>query len=184
MRPQKNQEVYDLYLRSVAQPHDQKPNKDAIKLLEWAVGIDGDYTPAWEALGQRYNIDSGYGGGGEEAFQKSNRAYERALALDPNRVMAASSLITNRVERGDLGRAYAAANDLVRRRPRSADAHFALSYVLRYAGILPQSIDECKLARQLDPATFPFERARGHSWRWEKPMKQWTTFSSIQVRNG
>ena len=83
VRPQKNQEVYDLYLRSVAQPHDQKPNKDAIKLLEWAVGIDGDYTPAWEALGQRYNIDSGYGGGGEEAFQKSNRAYERAQRSTP-----------------------------------------------------------------------------------------------------
>ena len=181
VRPQKNQEVYDLYLRSVAQPHDQKPNKDAIKLLEWAVGIDGDYTPAWEALGQRYNIDSGYGGGGEEAFQKSNRAYERALALDPNRVMAASSLITNRVERGDLGRAYAAANDLVQRRPRSADAHFALSYVLRYAGILPQSIYECKLARQLDPGNFSF---RTCAWSFLEMGKTNEAMDYVQLDPG
>ena len=152
----KNQEAYDFYLRSVAQPHDPKPNKEAIKMLEWAVGIDPTYAPAWEALGQRYNFDSSYGGGGEEAFQRSNSAYERAVALDPNRVMAASNLITNRVERGDLGRAYDAATDLVRRRPQSADAHFALSYVYRYAGMLQQSGEECKTARQLDPGNFSF----------------------------
>jgi serine/threonine protein kinase/Tfp pilus assembly protein PilF len=152
----KNQEAYDLYLRSLAQAHDPKPNKEAIKTLEWAVNIDPSYAPAWEALGQRLNFDSTYGGGGEESFQNSNHAYERALAIDPNRIMAASNLITNRVERGDLGRAYDAATDLVRRRPQSADAHFALSFVLRYAGMLPESTEQCKQARQLDPGNFAF----------------------------
>ena len=152
----KNQEAYDFYLRSVAQPHDPKPNKEAIKMLQWAVGIDPTYAPAWEALGQRYNFDSTYGGGGEEAFQLSNNAYERAISIDPNRVMSASNLITNRVERGDLGRAYDAATDLVRRRPQSADAHFALSYVYRYAGMLPEATEQCKTARQLDPGNFSF----------------------------
>ncbi len=36
----KNQQAYDFYLRSVAVPHDPAPNKEAIKMLEWAVGID------------------------------------------------------------------------------------------------------------------------------------------------
>ncbi len=152
----KNQEAYDLYLRSVAVPHDSKPNKEAIKMLEWAVGIDASYAPAWEALGQRYYFDSTYGNGGEEMFQRANAADERAISLDPNRVLAASALITNRVERGELGRAYQAATDLVRRRPQSADAHFALSYVLRYAGMLDQSTKECNMARQLDPGDFFF----------------------------
>jgi TolB-like protein len=152
----KNQQAYDFFLRSVAVPHDPGPNKEAIKMLEWAVGIDPTYAPAWEALGQRYYFDSTYGGGGEEMFQRSNSAYERAISLDPNRVMAASNLITNRVERGELGRAYDAATDLVRRRPQSADAHYALSYVLRYAGILDQSTQECNTARQLDPGNFAF----------------------------
>jgi TolB-like protein len=152
----KNQQAYDFYLRSIAVPHDPTPNKEAIKMLEWAVGIDPTYAPAWEALGQRYYFDSTFGGGGEEKFQRSNSAYERAVTLDPNRVMAASNLITNRVERGELGRAYDAATDLVRRLPQSADAHFALSYVMRYAGILDKSTEECSKARALDPGNFSF----------------------------
>jgi eukaryotic-like serine/threonine-protein kinase len=152
----KSQEAYDLYLHSLALPHDPAPNKDAIAVLEHVVGVDPGYAPAWEALGLRYYYDSYYGGGGEQMFQRSNAAYERALSLDPNRVAAASSLITNRVERGELGRAYDAATDLVRRRPQSADAHFALSYVLRYAGMQEQATQECNTARSLDPGNFNF----------------------------
>jgi hypothetical protein len=125
-------------------------------VLEHVVGEDPGYAPAWDALGQRCYYDSIYGGGGEQMFQRSNAAYERALALDPNLVAAASNLITNRVERGDLGRAYNEARDLVRRRPQSADAHFALSYVLRYAGMQERAEQECDTARSLDPGNFSF----------------------------
>jgi eukaryotic-like serine/threonine-protein kinase len=162
----KNQQAYDFYLRSVAVPHDPAPNKEAIKMLEWAVGIDSSYAPAWEELGQRYYYDSYYGGGGEARFQASNAAYERALSLDPNRMMAASNLITARVERGELGRAYDAATDLVRRRPQSADAHFALSYVLRYAGMLDKAMQECNKARELDPGNFSF-RSCAWAFLWD-----------------
>ena len=157
----KNQQAYDFYLRSVAVPHDPAPNKEAIKMLEWAVGIDPTLRAGVGSAGAeillRFDL---FGGGGEEMFQRSNAAYERAVSLDPNRMMAASNLITNRVERGELGRAYDAATDLVRRRPQSADAHFALSYVLRYAGMLEQSTQECNTARQLDPGNFSFPLVR------------------------
>jgi eukaryotic-like serine/threonine-protein kinase len=152
----KSQEAYDLYLHALALPHDPGPNKDAIAVLEHVVGEDAGYAPAWEALGLRYYYDSMYGGGGEQMFQRSNSAYERALALDPNRELAAGELITNRVSRGELGRAYDAATDLVRRRPQSADAHFALSYVLRYAGMQEKATQECNAARSLDPGNFNF----------------------------
>ena len=152
----KSQEAYDLYLHSLALPHDPEPNKDAIAVLEHVVGVDPGYAPAWEALGLRYYYDSYFGGGGEQMFQRSNAAFERAVALDPNRMLAASHLITNRVERGELGRAYDAATDLVRRRPQSADAHFAVSYVLRYAGMLEQATQECNAARSQDPGNFDF----------------------------
>lgn len=176
-----NQQAYDFYLRSVAVPHDPAPNKEAIKMLEWAVGIDPSYAPAWEALGQRYYFDSLYGGGGEEMFQRSNHAYERALALDPNRVMAASSLITARVERGELGRAYDAAMELVHRRPQSADAHFALAYVYRYAGMLDRSAEQCNSARQLDPGNFAF---RSCAWTFLEMGKMDRALDFIQLDAG
>jgi TolB-like protein len=152
----KSPEAYDLYLHSLALPHDPAPNKDAIAVLEHVVGEDPTYAPAWEALGLRYYYDSYYGGGGEQMFQRSNTAFERALALDPNSVGAAGHLITNRVERGDLSRAFEAATELVKRRPQSADAHFALSYVLRYAGMTEKATQECATARALDPGNFNF----------------------------
>jgi serine/threonine protein kinase/TolB-like protein len=176
-----NQQAYDFYLRSVAVPHDPAPNKEAMKMLEWAVGIDRNYAPAWEALGQRYYFDSIYGGGGEEMFQNSKHAYERALALDPNRVMAASSLITARVERGELGTAYDAATDLVRRRPQSADAHFALAYVYRYAGMLDRSAEQCNSARQLDPGNFSF---RSCAWTFLEMGKNDRALDFIQLDAG
>jgi serine/threonine protein kinase/tetratricopeptide (TPR) repeat protein len=177
----KSQEAYDLYLHSLALPHDAGPNKDAIAVLEHVVGVDPGYAPAWEALGLRYYYDSYYGGGGEKMFQQSNMAFEKATGLDPNRVGAASHLITNRVERGELGRAYDAATDLVRRRPQSAYAHFALSYVLRYAGMQEQATQECNTARQLDPGNFDF---RSCAWAFLELGKTDRAMDFVQLDAG
>jgi len=152
----KNEEAYDLYLRSVALPHDAAPNKEAIAMLERSVGLDATYAPAWRALGERYYYDSHYSNGGEAMFQRSTAAQERALALDPDYSNAAGILITNRVERGELGKAYQDAKALVARHPENAMAHFALSYVLRYGGMLDEAAPECDKAVALDPGNYQF----------------------------
>jgi serine/threonine protein kinase len=150
----KNEEAYDLYLRSIALPHDPLPNKDAIAMLERAVGLDPTYAPAWHVLGHRYYYDSQYSDGGETSFQRSNSALEHAVALDPNLVGAAGQLINNRVERGELVKAYRDAKALVERHPESASAHFTLGYVLRYGGMLEESARECNTALALDAGDY------------------------------
>jgi TolB-like protein len=152
----KNEEAYDLYLRSVSLPHDPAPNKEAIPMLERAVGLDPSYGPAWEALGRRYYFDSHYSNGGEAMFQRSNAALERALALDPNLVSAAVQLIGNQVERGELAKAYKDAKALVERHAENPAAHFGLSYVLRYGGMLDEAAHECDAGLALDPGNFQF----------------------------
>jgi serine/threonine protein kinase len=152
----KDPAAYDLYLHSLALPHDPGPNKDAIVVLEHAVQSDANYAPAWEELGLRYYFDYSYSDGGEEMFQRSTQAYERAVALDSNRIVAAGQLITNRVERGELGKAYEAAQALLQRRPDSAEAHFVMGYVYRYAGMLERATKECDTALSIDPGNYTF----------------------------
>lgn len=48
------------------------------------------------------------------------------------------------------------AKALVERHPKSAIAHFALSYVLRYAGMLHEAAQQCDTALSLDPGNYQF----------------------------
>jgi TolB-like protein/predicted Ser/Thr protein kinase len=189
----KNEEAYDLYLRSIAVPHDPAPNKEAIAMLERSVGLDPSYAPAWTALGLRYYYESAHYGGGEAMFQRSNAAYERALALDPDLVQANAQVITNRVEQGLLAKTYLDAQALVKRHPESPEGHFALSYVLRYAGLLDESMRECETALTFSPGNF---RYRSCAWgflqlgKTDRAMdfvqldagSEWATFVTPQVQ--
>jgi eukaryotic-like serine/threonine-protein kinase len=150
----KSEEAYDLYLRSVSLPHDAAPNREAIAMLERAVGLDPTYAPAWGALGPRYYYDAHYGNGGPEMFTRSVAALERALVLDPDLNDAASQLISDRVEQGEMGKAYKDAAALVQRHPEKAMSHFAMSYVLRYAGLLQEAAHECDTAFSLDSGNY------------------------------
>ncbi len=150
----KSAEAYDLYLRSKPLTSDPGPNQQAVEMLERAVGLDPEYAPAWTALGQRYLYESQYGPDRSKAadfLERATTAQERALSLDPNLSEAEVGLILLRTGQGDDADAYARARDLVRRRPQNARAHFALSYVLRYAGLLEEAMRECDAALAADP---------------------------------
>jgi TolB-like protein/predicted Ser/Thr protein kinase len=177
----KSQAAYDLYLHSLALPHDAAANKDAIAVLQEVVKMDPTYAPAWEALGERYYDDATYASAGEDVFQHSNEAADHAVGLDPNRMTAAGRLITNRVERGELGKAYQQAEALVKQRPESGQAHFTLSYVLRYAGLLEEAARECDTALALDRGNYLF---RSCAWPFMELGRTQRALEFVQLTAG
>jgi serine/threonine protein kinase len=156
-----NAEAYELYLRAVSEDDSanlqnssfSSGNKNAIRLLQRSVALDPGYSSAWAALGHLYYYDSGFGGGGKEATLRAKAALQRAVALDPDRMDAASDLINIKSEEGELNGAYDDITKLLSRRPDSGAAHLVHAYVLWYAGLLDEAASECEKTRSLDAGT-------------------------------
>jgi eukaryotic-like serine/threonine-protein kinase len=187
-----NPEAYALFLRATAMSRDPAPNKQAIPLLERAVGLDPSYAPAWNELGKRYYYDGTYSDGGPRAFERSRASHERAHRLDPAFEDATANLILLDVEGGDLSGALEQAEELVRRSPDNARAHFTHGYVLRYAGLIEESARECDAALALDPrnsywrscsATFMWlgNYTRARDFLRLDAGSQWATFIEADV---
>jgi len=101
------------------------------------------------------------------------------------------------VERGELTKAYAGAVALIKHHPDNAQAHFTLAYVLRYAGLLEDSMRECETAVALDPGNYFYRSCATSFMQAGKPERamdfvrldagsEWANFitPSLLIREG
>ena len=134
-----NQEAYDLYLRSVAMPHDPAPNQRSHQDAGTRRGNGSHVRARMGSVGLalllRRNLFERRRG---ECFSARMRPLNALSLSIPTGLLAAGQLITNRVERGELAaRPISQRMEFVKRRPESAQAHFTLAVVLplwRHAG--------------------------------------------------
>jgi hypothetical protein len=144
-------EAYQLYLRSLAIPHQPNQGGQAIEMLERAVKLEPGFARAWDELGVRYYDYGTWWGGEVPARQRSLAAHRRAVELDPQLLGAAQRVVTRRVEDADLEGAYRDAHRLLEQFGPTAKAHFAISYVNRYGGDLDAAQRHCDQALERDP---------------------------------
>jgi DNA-binding winged helix-turn-helix (wHTH) protein/TolB-like protein/Tfp pilus assembly protein PilF len=123
----------------------------AVQMLQQSVKLDPNYAPSWAQLGASFTSRAAFGFGGRDDYAQAQAAYKTALDLNSDQVEARVYLAnfytdTNRVEQ-----AVPLLKDAIKTSPNNALAHWELSYSYRFAGLLPESIQEAESARTLDP---------------------------------
>ncbi len=143
--------AYELFLQESALSREREDNFKAMELLEEVVRLDPDFAPGWAQLGWRTYWYGAFGEDPAYFYQEAATAMERALEIDPALPDALAGLIVLGVETGDIEDGYDRAASLLRAWPESHEAHFLLSYVYRYGGMLEEAARKCEVAFVMDP---------------------------------
>jgi TolB-like protein len=144
-----NREAYEDYLRGV-DLYATNDFSDAIRLLEKSASLDPNYAPTWARLGQAYTTSASLEFGGRTQYAKAQQACQRALSLNPALIDARVYMANLFTDTGRVEQAVPLLQAALERNPNSAGAHWELGYAYRFAGMLPESVRECELARQID----------------------------------
>lgn len=148
--------AYEYYLRSIAQPFTTDGNKQAITLLKKSIEIDDSFAPTYSQLGDRIRRYEQFGLLNSEELIKPIEYYKKALSLNKNLLSSLSNLAFYYCETNQLDYAVELANRMVEINPSSADAHFTLGYIYRYAGLIKESIQEMEFAVKIDPTNIRY----------------------------
>jgi len=141
---------YEYYLRGI----DLYSTNDfpmAIKMLERSTELAPEYALAWANLGKSYTASASFQFGGGEQYQKAQKAFERALALQSDQIDARIYLANLFTDTGRVEQAVPLLRQALKTNPNNAEIHWELGYAYRFAGMLRESVLESENARRLDP---------------------------------
>jgi TolB-like protein/tetratricopeptide (TPR) repeat protein len=146
-------EAYELFLRANTLSADSRHWSAARDLYRRCVELDPNFAPAWARLGRCYRVLGKFGleGAAPDSAELAERAFARALELNPDLPVAHHLSTYLEVERGRalpalvrlLGRAKDHLND--------PEMYAGIVHACRYVGLLDASIAAAERAKRLDP---------------------------------
>jgi DNA-binding winged helix-turn-helix (wHTH) protein/TolB-like protein len=142
--------AYEYYLRGV-DLYAKGEFPMAVKMLEKSTELAPHYALSWANLGKSYSANASFQFGGGEQYHKAQAAFEKALALQPDEVVANIYMANMFTDTGRVEEAVPLLRRALERNPNQAEIHWELSYAYRFAGMLSESVSESEQARQLDP---------------------------------
>ncbi len=151
--------AYEYYLRSLAYLEDAEGNRLGVNMLRQSIELDWTFAPAWGALGRRTQLMGYWELGGEEVANQSKDFYLKALKLNPELFSALVHLTMLYTDFGETDPAMKTAQRMLEIDPNSAEGMFAYGYVLRYAGMIEESMTAMTAALEIDPTNPTFKSA-------------------------
>lgn len=124
---------------------------ERLDLVRAATDQDDNFALAWMQRGL-FALKAGERGGPDAAcqFVESDKAYRKALELNPALPLAVHGLASVQMRTGQTEAASAILRAGLVGRPDFALLHAKLGYVNRYAGLMSESIDEYRRSQALD----------------------------------
>lgn len=142
--------AYELFLRSISIENTIRGDKLAIALLEKSIELDSTYAPAYNQLGDRLRKLAVYGFLDPEDRKRGEKALLRGLSLNNEHLGALGNLAKTYTETNRITEAMELTKQILEINPNSAEAHFSLGYIYRYAGLNEAAIQEMEKAIALD----------------------------------
>lgn len=106
---------------------------------------------SWAHLGRAHTANASFELGGQAEYLAAQRAYEKALSIQPALIEAQIFMANRFTDTGRVESAVPLLKEALKASPNHAEAHWELGYAYRFGGMLNESVAECERARQLDP---------------------------------
>ncbi len=150
-RPTENTEAYALFLNARASLNKFEA-RDAEELLQQAIELDPNFAEAYELLAFSYwYLEGGEGVKAAEAQKLTGEAAAKALALDPDLVLANALFATGNVETYSFLGSIEGFERAVREEPSNPATLNALSYNLMAAGYFREALPIAERFVDLEP---------------------------------
>jgi serine/threonine-protein kinase len=186
-----NPEAYELYLRGRhhynASWTSRQEFEKAAEYFRQAVQIDSNYAEAYDALADSY-LWLGFLGvlSIEEARSRADSALRKALEIDDMLAGAHETLAANKYYQdwdwvgAEMGYKRALAID-----PNHVEARWGYAHLLASLGRFEEAISEAERARNLDPLSYPVNRALGDVYnlarQYEKAIEQYRKMVELDL---